>query len=42
LLAPFDSSLPPKKLIAHFIKVHFIVADTSTRGEMQHGKKKNV
>jgi len=25
-----------------FVKVNLVVADTSTRGLMQHGKKKNV
>jgi hypothetical protein len=31
-----------KKIGTHFVKVHLVVADTSTRGEIQHGKKKNV
>jgi hypothetical protein len=40
-LVPFGSSLLNKKT-THFIKVHLVVADTSTRGWNQHGKKKNV
>jgi hypothetical protein len=41
-LAPFGSTLPIKKITTHFVKVHLVVADTSTRGGIQHGKKKNV
>jgi hypothetical protein len=31
-----------KKISTHFVKVHLVVADTSTRGEIKHGNKKNV
>jgi hypothetical protein len=37
---PPGGSFPSKAL--YLIKVNFVVADTSTRGWMQHGKKKNV